>query len=1259
MAGGTITRKDLITDEGLEFGKEYAKNVELAIKANNELVDSAKALAKIANSYQKANNSQAFITAKNEEKLALQKVENAIKAEEIALKSAEKVKQEVLKTRKVELDAIAKEEAAKKRNTKLTVEERVQNEINNRVLKQAALEKLGLVSAYDKLNKSRTEAKNRLRDLIVSENASTDAIKKAQSEFDKLDKKVKKADDAVRDFTKNVGNYPTIGKFSSNLRDLAGAFGIVGGITAFVSVLKGAFETIKKFDQALADLSAITGATGKDLTYLKNQAIELGKATKGGAVQVVEAYKLIASAKPELLQNVEALNMVTESVLTLSKASGMELPDAATALTDAMNQFNASADESNRFIDALANGAKYGAAEIPQITEALLKFGAVAKSSNISIEESTALIELLAEKGLKGAEAGTALRNVLLKISAPDALPREAQKAILNLGISMDTLKDKTIPIQQKLEILKPILNDNAALVKIFGLENAVAARNVLENTTRLKELTSKMGEFGTAQEQANIRTNTLQGKTEKLSATYDSFILSLNNGKGVLSSFLSELADTFTFALEGLIRLNSSWDELYAKAQNSGKIQGAQVFTQRLSSFKYLEDEQSKVNQVYSIAEKNLESHNRAMNLLNKIQNDKDKVTVKEAGQIIKELNKYNGGSFKENDLREKILKSIATEEKVMELSKNKLSDLRKKENTDIQKTNETKRSLSKEEISRLKQEAAEKERLRKEELAKLKKFDDDSYALGKFRLEQEIEINNEIANNDSESIQDRLDAYLNAQQSEKALLEETASYKLRQISQYTDDVRDLTNEEIQTLIDGGKIKKKLTDDEVLVLEELKAKKDNLDKKDLANRQKILDSIVDLEQKKTEKVLQNQDTELNKRLTIENELYQENLKLLKDNQTEIEALTLKHEEEVFNIKKEFAKKALQEQINALQTILDAEAKKPESERISADKIAEIQNKLSKFKLQLSEEDLTNSQAVNQKRVELEKEAVDLIKQLQSELTSTLKDLLNSLFEAKIQRIDDEIQANDDYYNQQLQMAQGDADQQNLIEQERAKKRKELEKEKRKEELKAAIAQRIMATAQIGIDLAKTIMSINAAAAAMDAVTPFALGATGISYRAIQLPLAIGLSAAQTALVLSAPLPKYEKGTQGKPHKGGFAEVGEKRPEVILEPGRNPYVVEKPSILNLPKGTEVIPSIDEYQKMQRASIMASIDIELNKMNSYQSKHAFDARYNAELLEELKRNTEATKKHKTSNVVVKNNIDLGHEIWKLSNIKWNN
>ena len=82
-----------------------------------------------------------------------------------------------------------------------------------------------------------------------------------------------------------------------------------------------------------------------------------------------------------------------------------------------------------------------------------------------------------------------------------------------------------------------------------------------------------------------------------------------------------------------------------------------------------------------------------------------------------------------------------------------------------------------------------------------------DDAFALAKFRMEQEIEISNEIADNEKETIQDRIDAYLNAQQVEQSLIQETAAYKLRQISQYNDDVRDLTNNEIQTLINGGQI--------------------------------------------------------------------------------------------------------------------------------------------------------------------------------------------------------------------------------------------------------------------------------------------------------------------------------------------------------------------------------------------------------------------------------------------------------------------
>jgi TP901 family phage tail tape measure protein len=294
----------------------------------------------------------------------------------------------------------------------------------------------------------------------------------------------------------------------------------------------------------------------------RSSAIELGKETQGGAAAVVEAFKLIGSAKPDLLENADALIQVTEAARTLSKASGMELPEAATALTDAMNQFGASSDEAAKFINVLAAGSKFGAAEIPQVTEALLKFGAVSKSANVSIEESTALIEALAERGLKGAEAGTALRNVMLKLSAPDALPKEAKERLDALGISFADLQDKSKPFSERLNALKPLLNDNAALVKVFGMENAVAARNLIDSTERIQQLNKDVTGTNTAFDQAAIRSQTLSEAFNRLKETWNSFVLGLADGKDATKSltssidFLSRNLETILSVVGRLIRI-------------------------------------------------------------------------------------------------------------------------------------------------------------------------------------------------------------------------------------------------------------------------------------------------------------------------------------------------------------------------------------------------------------------------------------------------------------------------------------------------------------------------------------------------------------------------------------------------------------------------------------------------------------------------------------------------------------------------------
>jgi len=201
-----------------------------------------------------------------------------------------------------------------------------------------------------------------------------------------------------------------IGTFIGNT--VQSAIQTIGSWISNIGTLRNQFES------TLGNLSAITGATGKDLEYLRNQALQLGVQGKTSATEWLEAFKLVGSAKPELLANGAALVEVTRAAKLLSAASGEDLKTAVESLTDTLNQYGADADKAKEFTDALAAGAKYGAAEVRDVSASITQFGTQAKSANISIYESVGAVELLAEKGIKGAEAGTKLRNVMLAMSA-------------------------------------------------------------------------------------------------------------------------------------------------------------------------------------------------------------------------------------------------------------------------------------------------------------------------------------------------------------------------------------------------------------------------------------------------------------------------------------------------------------------------------------------------------------------------------------------------------------------------------------------------------------------------------------------------------------------------------------------------------------------------------------------------------------------------------------------------------------------------
>lgn len=359
-----------------------------------------------------------------------------------------------------------------------------------------------------------------------------------------------------------------IGGMISQFAPMVGAIGIattvIGGVT---SAIGSWYANNKEMEKSLSSLKALTGASTEDIKFYKEAAKEMGKTTTVSAMEAVEGFKLIGSARPELLKNKEALAGVTREVITFSEAAEMDMATSAQAVAGAMNQFNLAADQSSRIINAYAAGSKEGAAEVNDLSQSIDKFGTVASSNNITLEESVALTELLSEKNIKGSEAGTQLRNVLLNISTASALPDEALKAMEQYGVNLDIVQNKALPLEERLREMSKVQADQNALVKIFGKENVVAGATVLKNVDHLSTLTQAVTGTNTAYEQAATNTDNLDGDLKRLGSAWEGLTLSMDGGGSIFRPIVQAGTDMLNWVSDTVVAFKE-WDTTKMETQ-------------------------------------------------------------------------------------------------------------------------------------------------------------------------------------------------------------------------------------------------------------------------------------------------------------------------------------------------------------------------------------------------------------------------------------------------------------------------------------------------------------------------------------------------------------------------------------------------------------------------------------------------------------------------------------------------------------------
>ena len=449
-------------------------------------------------------------------------------------------------------------------------------------------------------------AKNVTVSIDVNAQPLRDGLKKAGAALDEFENKeveipltvdedgavkgVKDAGEKIEKEAKNIGEKSGKGfseDFGSQLKTgLSGAFsnigsaitggiigaGVAGGVEKAVGVitdgLSAVIEKGSEYQASLANLSAITGVSGDALEQFGEKGKELAAQFGGTANDQVKSFQTILSKfGPDLAKTPDALNKVTESVNLLSKASGLDATEAVDALTNSMLQFGIDASdpaklasESGRFINVLAASAKEGAAEIPQVSEAILQAGVAAKGANLSFEETNAAIQALAVGGKTGSEAGVALRNVLgllIKQSGPGA------EALAGVGLSVDglgkTLTEKGLSealreLQGGIDKLGSDAEKAAFKATLFGTENASAAGILLDQVGTIETFTEKMTGTSEAVKQAEINMNTFSGFMDRAKASIGNAAISIFQGFEKAFTFIANaVSGTVGPALENI----------------------------------------------------------------------------------------------------------------------------------------------------------------------------------------------------------------------------------------------------------------------------------------------------------------------------------------------------------------------------------------------------------------------------------------------------------------------------------------------------------------------------------------------------------------------------------------------------------------------------------------------------------------------------------------------------------------------------------
>ena len=319
------------------------------------------------------------------------------------------------------------------------------------------------------------------------------------------------------------------GAATTELKNYAlGFVGVVAAAQAVISVISNATKTIVEFDKANANLAAILGTTRSKITELSESAIRIGPAFARAPQEVTELQTELA----KLGFTVPEIIAAQEAIITLANATEESLGKSAEVAAATLNAFNLEAADTARVVDVIAQAANSTSLDLEKFSVAISTVGPTAVQAGLSIEETTALVGVLADRGVDASVVGTSLRSIFTDLAKTGK------------------------PLNEALDEINNSTNKTNTAFELFGERAASQAVILAENRAEIEGVTEALNNAGGAAARvANEQLSTLSGGLDQLSAAWNGLILDLDNGKGKFSEFLGNIISGATALVEALGR--------------------------------------------------------------------------------------------------------------------------------------------------------------------------------------------------------------------------------------------------------------------------------------------------------------------------------------------------------------------------------------------------------------------------------------------------------------------------------------------------------------------------------------------------------------------------------------------------------------------------------------------------------------------------------------------------------------------------------